>query len=184
MSPYGLQKLISEMECKLYSKLYGLDTVTLRYFNVYSPDQKAEGPYATAISNFKRYIKEGKRPFITGDGTQRRDMLNVKDAVSANIFAMKHKERFEGAVFDVGTGTNISLNEIRDIVKEYFSNVKFEYVEERKGDVLLTQAQTAPLKVLGWEASIGIEEGIRECYSLLAKNLNKEKQKLKPRARV
>ena len=81
-SPYGLQKLISEMECRLYSKLYGLDTVSLRYFNVYSPDQEAAGPYATAISNWMRHIREDKKPFITGDGEQRRDMLNVHDALA------------------------------------------------------------------------------------------------------
>ena len=67
-SPYGLQKLVSELESKLYTSLYGLDTVTLRYFNVYSPCQKAEGPYATAVANFMQFIRDGKNPFITGDG--------------------------------------------------------------------------------------------------------------------
>ena len=90
-NPYGLQKLISEMECKLYSELYGVDTVSLRYFNVYSEDQKASGPYATAISNFMQHIRDGKNPFITGDGEQRRDMAHVEDVVSANIFAMEYE---------------------------------------------------------------------------------------------
>ena len=116
-SPYGLQKLISEMECQLYSKLYNLDTVTLRYFNVYSEDQPADGPYATAIANWMRFIRDGKVPYITGNGEQRRDMLHVKDAISANIFAMEHEEDFNGAVFDAGTGTNISLNEVKSIVE-------------------------------------------------------------------
>ena len=91
-SPYGLQKLISEMECKLYAELYGVDTVSLRYFNVYSEDQKADGPYATAIANWMQFIRDGKTPFITGTGEQRRDMLHVSDAVRANIFAMERKE--------------------------------------------------------------------------------------------
>ena len=89
-SPYALQKLTSELETKLYSQLYGLDTVTLRYFNVYSEDQEVTGPYATAVANWMHYIKNNKNPYITGDGEQRRDMLYVHDAVSANIFAMNY----------------------------------------------------------------------------------------------
>ena len=171
-SPYGLQKLISEMECKLYSQLYGVDTVSLRYFNVYSPDQKANGPYATAVSNFMKHIREGKNPFITGDGGQRRDMANVKDVVSANIFAMEHKEKFNGQHFDVGTGSNISLNEVRNIVLDYFPDVEFDYVEERKGDVLYTMANMMNLAKLGWRPEINIFDGINECFRKLKEELN------------
>lgn len=163
-SPYALQKLISELECKLYSKLYGIDTVTLRYFNVYSPDQKASGPYATAIANWMQYIRQGKSPFITGDGEQRRDMLNVQDAVLANLFAMNREKNFDGAAFDVGTGTNISLNEVRDIAKDHFPDVEFDYVEPRKGDVVYTKADTKSLKELGWKTTIPIKQGIQECF--------------------
>jgi UDP-glucose 4-epimerase len=166
-SPYGLQKLISEMECKLYSDLYGLDTVSLRYFNVYSEDQKASGPYATAVSNWMEYIRQDKKPFITGDGEQRRDMLYVQDAVAANIFAMEYEGRFAGQHYDVGTGSNISLNEVKDIVNSYFPEVAFEYVEERKGDVLYTQAVVSPLKALGWKTEISIAQGINSCFKKL-----------------
>ena len=166
-SPYGLQKLISEMECKLYSDLYGLDTVSLRYFNVYSPDQKADGPYTTAIANWMQHIREGRNPFITGTGEQRRDMSHLDDVVSANIFAMEHKKRFDGKNFDVGTGSNISLNEIKNIVLDHFPNVKFDYVEDRKGDVLYTQANVLPLKELDWCHKIGITNGINECFKIL-----------------
>jgi len=166
-SPYGLQKLISEMECKLYSELYDLDTVTLRYFNVYSPDQKASGPYATAVANFMQYIREGKIPFITGDGAQRRDMANVKDVISANIFAMKYEKKFNGEYYDIGTGDNISLNEIKDIVLKYFPNLKFDYIQERLGDVLETKADIKKIKEIGWKPSITIKKGINECYNRL-----------------
>ena len=132
-SPYGLQKLISEMECRLYAKVFDIDTVTLRYFNVYSPDQSATGPYATAISNYMQYIRDGRNPFITGDGEQRRDMVNVKDVVSANIFAMQYDDNFCGQNFDIGTGQNISLNEIKQIVLRHFPDVTFEYVPDRPG---------------------------------------------------
>ena len=170
-SPYGLQKLISEMECKLYSTLYGIDTVALRYFNVYSPDQKAEGPYATAVANFMQHIRENKNPFITGDGTQRRDMAHVQDVVAANIFAMEQKSSFGGQSFDVGTGANISLNEIRDIVFNYFPKVSFDYIESRKGDVLLTKADPFPLHLLGWNPKIDIVEGIHECFKALKREV-------------
>ena len=107
-SPYGLQKLVSEWECKLYSELYGLDTVSLRYFNVYSPCQKTGGAYGTAIANWMQYIRDVKDPYITGDGEQRRDMVHVQDVVSANLFAMNYEENFNGRHYDVGTGQNIS----------------------------------------------------------------------------
>ena len=166
-NPYGLQKLISEMECKLYSDLYGLDTVSLRYFNVYSSCQKADGPYATAIANWMKYIREGKNPFITGNGEQRRDMAHLEDVVSANIFAMEYKDKFNGRYFDIGTGTNISLNQIKDIVLSYFPNVKFDYIEERKGDVLHTLADVSKISEYGWEPSVNIDEGINECFRSL-----------------
>ena len=167
-NPYGLQKLISEMEAKLYAHLYRVDTVTLRYFNVYSPCQKAEGPYATAVANFMQFIRDGKNPFITGDGEQRRDMAHLEDVVSANIFAMERVIGFGGAVFDVGTGDNISLNEIKDIAKEYFPEVQFDYREARVGDVLETKAKISRLtQETFWKPQHQIEEGIRDCFQKL-----------------
>ena len=166
-SPYALQKLVSEMECKIYANLYGIDTVGLRYFNVYSKDQKADGAYATAVANWMKYIREKQVPFITGDGTQRRDMLHVSDAVSANIFAMNYPNNFNGQHFDVGTGANISLNEIKDIVNEYHSHVKFDYVSPRKGDVMCTLADCDPLLKLGWQTKVSIKDGIHQCFKEL-----------------
>ena len=166
-SPYALQKLTSELETKLYSDLYGIDTVTLRYFNVYSPDQEADSPYATAVANWMRFIREGKNPFITGDGEQRRDMAHKGDVVSANLFAMNYEGKFGGQSFDVGTGDNISLNEMKNIVNEHFPEVQFDYVEERKGDVLLTKADMSPLKELGWSPKKHIKEGISQCFEIL-----------------
>jgi len=170
-SPYGLQKLVSELETKLYSDLYGLDTVTLRYFNVYSPCQKALSSYATAIANFMEFIRQGKNPFITGDGEQKRDMSHLEDVVSANIFAMEYEGEFSGANYDVGTGDNVSLNQIRDIVLECFEDVKFDYVESRTGDVMVTKANMMPLKQLGWAPKHNIKDGIRECYEKLKVDL-------------
>ena len=171
-SPYALQKYTSEIEATLYYKLFGMDTVSLRYFNVYSPDQSASGPYATAIANWMEFIRQGKRPFITGTGEQRRDMLHVLDVVSANIFSMERDKDFCGDVLDVGTGNNISLNEIRSIVLQYFPDVEFDHHEDRPGDVMETRANTTKLDSIGWKAKIPVNSGVSECFSLLAATKN------------
>jgi len=164
-SPYGASKLVPEILCKNYSDVYGLDTVCLRYFNVYSEDQTVDGPYATAIANFMHCIREGERPYITGDGEQRRDMLHVLDAVSANIFCMNYEKAFGGRKLDTATGKNISLNEIREIVRQYHPDVVFDRVPERKGDIRETMAVTHPLKELGWIAEVEIKVGMHSCFN-------------------
>ncbi len=166
-SPYGASKLIPEILCKNYSDVYGLDTVSLRYFNVYSEDQEVDGPYATAIANFMDYIRKGKDPYITGAGDQRRDMIHVSDVVSANIFCMNYKGNFKGRHYDTATGSNISLNEVASIVNKYFPNVTFSRISERSGDVRETRADIAPLESLGWKTKINIEQGINSCFQKL-----------------
>ena len=163
-SPYALQKYTTEIETTLYSKLYGLDTVSLRYFNVYSHDQTINGPYATAISNWMHAIRNNITPHINGDGEQRRDMVNVDDVVKANIFCMEQEIDFNGAVFEIGTGTNISLNQIKEIVNKHFPDVEFDYRPPRPGDVKETKANITPLKGAGWTAKIDIFEGIEDCF--------------------
>ena len=163
-SPYALQKLITEKECQIYSDLYGLDTVTLRYFNVYSETKSDGNPYATAIAKWRHCIAEGIDPFITGDGTQRRDMAHLEDVVSANVFAMNHHEDFSGQHFDVGTGKNISLNEIKDIILKHHPETNFNYVPPREGDVLLTRADMSKLAKIGWHPSVSIEDGVERCF--------------------
>ena len=162
-NPYALQKLVTEIETKIYSQIFNIDTVSLRYFNVYSEDQKINGPYATAVSNWMHCIREGVTPYITGDGEQRRDMVHVSDVVSANIFAMKYDGALGGENFDIGTGNNISLNEIRDIILTEH-DVKFDYIEGRPGEVSETLADTSGLSELGWQAKIKINEGIAGCF--------------------
>lgn len=162
-SPYGLQKYVTELETKIYAEVYGLETVSLRYFNVYSEDQTIEGPYATAVANWMRCLREDAKPFITGDGEQRRDMIHVDDVVSANVFAMEYKGKFGGKHYDVGTGTNISLNEIKEIIQKHH-DIDFDYIEPRPGDVMLSRAEIKPLKEIGWQHSIAIKEGITRCF--------------------
>ena len=162
-NPYALHKLTTEIEAEIYAKVYGLDTVSLRYFNVYSEDQKSGGPYATAVSNWMHSIRQGINPFITGDGEQRRDLIHVDDVVSANLFAMNYVEKLSGQHFDVGTGTNISLNEIKEIVLKNHQ-VMFDYVQARPGEIQSTAAKIHDLEKLGWKSSVKISDGIERCF--------------------
>ena len=169
-NPYALQKLVTEIESKIYSEIYGLDTISLRYFNVYSEDQTCSGAYATAVSNWMHCIREKKQPFITGNGNQRRDMVHVDDVVSANIFAMNYDKEFDGKNYDVGTGDNISLNEIKEVIEVLHPHVNFEYRESRPNEVATTKANIFPLQDLGWYTKTSIKNGIFRCFKQLQKH--------------
>ena len=174
-SPYALSKYVGELEALLYYELYGLKTVALRYFNVYSYDQVADSEYATVVCNWKRYISNpGLIPFITGTGEQRRDMTHVDDIVSANIFCAEsiNKDDLWGNWYDVGSGDNISLNELKDIVLQYFPNQEFEYVAERVGDVMYTEADLDKFKAHGWESEVPLREGLNNIYKKLKEDLS------------
>ena len=115
LSPYGLQKYIGEEYCKLYSEVYGLDTVSLRYFNVYGPRMNFEGAYKLVIAIFIQQMREGKPLTITNDGAQRRDFTYVDDIVAANIQSAECKNLLKGEAFNIGTGDNFSVNELADM---------------------------------------------------------------------
>ena len=116
ISPYALHKLIGEQYCKLFSTLYNIDTVSLRYFNVYGDRMNLEGAYRLAIPIFASQIKEGKPCTINNDGEQRRDFTYVGDVVDANIKCALNKKRFNGDVFNIGNGSNTSVNELVDML--------------------------------------------------------------------
>ena len=163
-SPYGLHKLMNEMECRLYSELYGLDTVCLRYFNAYSEDQQYGGSYSTAICAWMEMIKQNKPLRIDGDGEQTRDLVHVEDIVSANIFCMKYRENFAGKWFNVGSGTSVSLNYIKRLIDKNY-DVIWNHTPERLGDVKHTLADITELKKLGWRPNISIQEGLKRCFT-------------------
>jgi UDP-glucose 4-epimerase len=162
-SPYGLHKLMSEMECKLFSQLYGLDTVCLRYFNVYSEDQPFEGSYSTAISAWMQMIREGKPLRIDGDGEQTRDFIHVDDIVLANIYAMQASQQFNGKSYDVGTGESVSLNYIKNFINSV-KNVEWISNPERIGDVRHSVSDVSSFKDLGFEALVSIQKGLERCF--------------------
>lgn len=161
-SPYGLQKYIGEMYCRIFSEVYGLPTVCLRYFNVYGPRQNEEGAYALVIGKFLKQKREGQAMTITGDGTQTRDFTSVHDVVRANILAME-KPVGGGEVFNIGAGHNHSINEVAEII-----GGKVEHIPARF-EPHDTRADNRKAKeVLGWEPSVLLKEGLKELTEELA----------------
>ena len=160
-NPYALQKLVGEMYCQLFSMLYNLPTVVLRYFNVYGPRQLVDGPYATVIGIFLDQIKAEKPLTVVGDGEQRRDFTHVRDVVEANLLAWQ-KDLPTGAIINVGTGKNYSINEVAALIGNNIARIP-----PRPGETRLTQADnTKAKKFLGWSPKISLEEGIAELKKL------------------
>lgn len=145
LSPYGLQKLIGEQYCKVFSEVYGLDTVSLRYFNVYGKNINFSGAYKLVLAYFIEQTRNGKPLTITNTGEQRRDFTWVDDVVEANILAAEHPNKLNGEVFNIGNGDNMSINEVADIFggeKQYGKQViePFETLADN----------TKAKQVLGW----------------------------------
>mgnify|MGYP003141003512 FL=1 len=163
LSPYGLHKLLSEKECQLYSKLYNLDTVCLRYFNVYSEDQPYGGAYSTVISAWMEMIRQGKPLRIDGTGDQTRDYVYIDDIVGANLFCANYEDNFNGACFDVGSGNTTSLKEIKNFIDSR-KQVQWHFAPSRPGDVLHSAANTGDLTALGWDAKVKIFDGLARCF--------------------
>ena len=140
ISPYALNKLIGEQYCKLYSEIYNIDTVCLRYFNVYGDRMNNEG-YKLVFPIFKEQILDNKPLTINNDGEQRRDFIHVDDIVRANILVAKHKNNFNGDIYNVGNGKSYSINEIADMFggKKQYGNKVIEPFE--------TLAETAKINL-------------------------------------
>ena len=128
LSPYGLQKYVGEQYCKMFSQVYNLDTVSLRYFNVYGERMSLEGAYKLAIPIFANQILNGKPLTINNDGEQRRDFTYVGDVVNANILAATNPEDLKGEAFNIGNGNNYSVNELADMLggKKSYGNKVIE----------------------------------------------------------
>jgi len=160
-SPYGLQKYVSELYTRMFSVIYGLETVSLRYFNVYGPDQDPKGGYAQAIPKFIDQIKNGELVTITGDGKQTRDFTHVKDIVAANMLAMDHPKVGKGETINIGAGKNVSMNYIAELL-----GGKVSYIPARLEPRDTKADSTLAKKLLGWEPKISIEEGLKELKKL------------------
>jgi UDP-glucose 4-epimerase len=161
LSPYAVDKLASEYACQMYTHLHGLETVCLRYFNVYGPRQDPGSPYSGVISIFADRLKNGERPVIYGDGEQTRDFVFVSDVVEANIMAAT-ADMAAGRVINIATGQVVTLNELLKSMCRIL-NRKFDpdYEQVRAGDIRHSSALTGlSREVLDWVASVDVDEGL------------------------
>jgi nucleoside-diphosphate-sugar epimerase len=158
LNPYALQKYVGELYCKIFYDIYGLKTVSLRYFNVYGPRQPKEGSYVPVIGIFLTQKKEGKPMTITGDGRQTRDFTHVYDVARANILAMESDRTGSGEVINVGAGKNHSISDIAEMI-----GGNIDYIPLPKGEMRDTLADISKAKeLLGWQPEITLEEGIKK----------------------
>ena len=162
-SPYGLQKYIGEMTCRLWSDVYGLRTVSLRYFNVYGPRFDPDGAYALVIGKFFKQRKEGLPLTITGDGTHTRDYTHVRDVVRANLLAMGSPNVGKGELINIGAGRNVSVNDLAALI-----GGPSVHIEPRLEPAHTLADNSLAKKLLGWEPTARLEEGIAE----LKKSMN------------
>lgn len=157
LTPYSVAKLASENLCTVYSEIYGVDTATLRYFNVYGKREPELGEYATVVGLFLRQKSEGNPLTIVGDGLQKRDFTHVSDVVSANILSCMYEGNLNGEVFNIGTGKSHS---ILDIAKSISSNII--HIPERIGEVRDTLACIDKAKkILNYKPKVDIMEYIK-----------------------
>jgi nucleoside-diphosphate-sugar epimerase len=161
LSPYALQKYVGEVYCRLYSELYGLETVGLRYFNVFGPRQDPNSDYAAVIPSFVAAAVASKPPVIYGDGNQTRDFIYVDDAVQANLLAAD-AARASGAVINIGEGQRTSLNALWQSIREIVgTDVEPRYAAPREGDVRDSVADlTLASDLLGYEPSVDLDAGL------------------------
>jgi nucleoside-diphosphate-sugar epimerase len=162
LSPYALQKLVGEQYLRLFTRLYGLETVTIRYFNVFGPRQDPSSAYSGVISLFAMRMLEGRAPTIQGDGGQTRDFTYVANVVDGVLRACT-APRASGEVINVAVGGRISINELcARMASVLGSTVQPEYTPPRAGDVRDSQADiTRAREILGYEPIVSFEEGLR-----------------------
>lgn len=165
ISPYGLQKYVGEHYCRNFHRIHGLETVSLRYFNVYGPRLAMAGGYVTVIAIFLRQKKAGQKLTINGDGGQTRDFTYVDDVVRANILAMTGDKVGRGEVLNIGGGHNYSVNEIAEKIggeKEYLP----PWLESRDSLADTSRAK----ELLGWQPEVQLDEGLKRTIEWFERN--------------
>ena len=163
MSPYAVSKLAGEKYCQVFSEVYGLETVCLRYFNVFGPRQDPNSQYSAVIPKFIMAIKKGDQPMIYGDGKQSRDFTFVANVVEANLLACQVNSAL-GEVFNIACGKRYSLLGLVSKLNEIFgNNIEPIFTEPRKGDVRHSLASIVKAKkLIGYNPSVGFEQGLRK----------------------
>ncbi len=162
LSPYALQKLVGEEYCKLFFQLYGLETISLRYFNIFGPKQDPNSIYSAVIPRFIDALLSRRPPVIYGDGEQSRDFTYIDNVVHANLLAM-NVGKTQGEVVNIACGRRVSLNQLLRILQDITgSHLPPIYEEPRRGDVRHSLADLGRAKeILNYSPRVGIEEGLR-----------------------
>jgi UDP-glucose 4-epimerase len=167
LSPYAASKVAGEQLISAYARSYasgGFDAVALRYFNIFGPRQNANSAYAGVIAAFAKAILSGQPPRITGDGTATRDFTFVHNAVHANLLAARHRERFDGEVFNVATAQRMSITQLAQTMTRLAGrpDLKPIYAPPRPGDVMHSLADLSKSKaVLGYASIVSFDEGMQ-----------------------
>jgi len=169
LSPYAIGKLAGEYYCKVFNETYNLSTASLRYYNVYGPNQDPTSEYAAVIPNFITKILNNEPPIIYGDGKQTRDFVYVKDVVNANILAA---ESSASGVFNIANGKTITINELAKLIMKIANkNFKLIYKDVRSGDVKHSLADVSKAKEkLNYEPKFDLEKGLKETIEWLQKH--------------
>jgi len=172
ISPYSVNKLIGEYYCSVFTKVYGLKTAALRYFNVYGPRQDPKGDYAAVIPRFINMFLKNKPPVIYGDGEQTRDLIYVNDVVNANIIAAESKET---GIFNIAGGKQVSINKLaKHIMQITGKNLQPVYKKSRLGDIIHSSADISKAKQkLGYEPKFALQKGLEETIKWFQKQKKK-----------
>ena len=164
LSPYAAAKLMGEYYCRLFNRVYGLETLSLRYFNVFGPRQDPSSTYSGVISRFIDALMKSTTPVIYGDGEQTRDFTYIENVVDANIRAAQTSSGI-GNVMNVANGEKVSLNQLLETLKTITGKpeVTAEYLPERKGDVKHSQADNSrAVEWLGYTKLVDLDEGLNK----------------------
>jgi nucleoside-diphosphate-sugar epimerase len=162
ISPYGVAKLAAERYCVSFSRVYPLETVALRYFNVFGPRQDPRSEYAAVVPTFLTEIAAGRPAPIYGDGEQRRDFTYIGNVVDANLLAADSANS-NGRVLNIATGRSVTVNELADAIGSVLGrDLEREYLPPRPGEIPASWADTtAAQEALGWQPNVGLEEGLQ-----------------------
>lgn len=160
VNPYGLQKHVGELFCKVWTMVYGIETVSLRYFNVYGPRLDPTGPYALAVGAFLLAKKEGRPLTIFGDGTITRDYTHVRDVVRANLLAARGNTVGKAEVINVGAGRNVTIQFLAELVNGGKEGIQYGPPRVEAHDSRADNRKA--LELLGWKPEVALEEGIAE----------------------
>jgi UDP-N-acetylglucosamine/UDP-N-acetyl-alpha-D-glucosaminouronate 4-epimerase len=184
LSPYAVAKLAGENYMRAFHASYGLETVSLRYFNIFGPRQDPESQYAAVVPKFVTCALEGRAPIIYGDGEQTRDFTFVENVVRANMLACEAPAAACGQVFNVGCGARISLNDLWRVIKEQTgTSVEPNYQPARAGDVRDSLASLDAIKtMLGYAPAVGLEEGLRRTIESFGSQATPPRAELEPAA--